>query len=323
VQSTLTNTGTLLATYGATLDLSQASFDGITGTSFGGGVLEADTGSVIELAANTQIITDAGTITLNGAGGEIQALNTTTGTQATLDSTLATIAAGGRLNLLNGRNFTATANGGNFTVAGALALGGTTLTANTLTVNAGGNLQSSGTDSVVGTVVNAGAIIATGGSLTFLGTLTNAGQITLDAGALVLGNRATNNGTITVAGGVLTSALSIQGAGTIQLEAASTLSLLNGANPTQTIDFLGPNALLDLDHPASFLGTIAGFGATDTLDLTKPTGITETSFNYSNGVLTILDGSTVEASVNITGNYTTQNFAVGSDGHGGLFVTYK
>ena len=80
--------------------------------------------------------------------------------------------------------------------------------------------------------------------------------------------------------------------------------------------------MADIAHPASFLGTIAGFGAADTLDLTKPTGIPETSFNYSNGVLTILDGSMVEASVNIAGNYTTQDFAVSSDLHGGLFVTY-
>jgi hypothetical protein len=131
-----------------------------------------------------------------------------------------------------------------------------------------------------------------------------------------------NNGTIEAASGVVTSMYGVAGKGTLEVGATGTLSLQNGALAGQTLDFLAATGLVELDHPLSFFGQIVGFHAGDIIDLTKPTGFAETGYSYSGGVLTIMDGSATVASLHFQGNYTTSDFSLGADGHGGLYLTF-
>jgi hypothetical protein len=320
LQSAVSNSGTLLAISGGILDLSLATLANLSGTTLTGGSYEVDAGSVIELTDNSAIATESASITLSGVGSEIQALDTSSGTQTTLDSQLSAIGVGGALSLLDGRNFSAVANGGSFTDNGVLNMAGVDFTATTLTISAGATLTGSG--NVTGAVVNQGSIVASGGVLGFLGTLTNSGTIDVTAGALSLVGTATNNGTIEAASGIVASMYGVDGTGTLEIGATGTLSLMNGALAGQVVDFLAGTGALDLNHPLSFFGQIAGFGAGDIIDLTKPSGLSETGYNYADGVLTVMDGSATVASLNFVGNYNTTDFALNADGHGGTVITF-
>jgi hypothetical protein len=320
LQSLVSNAGIFLATNGATLDLSLGTLTNLSGGNLAGGVYEADAASVIELANNEPITTDSATIVLNGVGSEIQALDTGSGMQQTLDSTLANIAAGGSLALLNGRDFTTSASGGAFSDGGVLNLGGVAFAATTLTIAAGGVLEGSG--NVSGAVIDAGSVAVSGGTLSFLGTLTNSGTMDVTGGTLSLVGTATNNGIIDVASGVVRSMFGVAGAGTMEVGATGTLTLENGALGGQIVDLLAGAGTVDLDHPLSFFGAIVGFGGADEIDLTKPTGFVETGYNYSDGVLTIVDGSSTVASLHFEGSYSTGSFALSPDGHDGMLLTF-
>ena len=71
----------------------------------------------------------------------MQSLNTSGNTQTPIQSTLATIAAGGALRLLGGRGWSG---GGTITTAGLLQLGGGTFAAPGVTIVSGGHVLGSG-----------------------------------------------------------------------------------------------------------------------------------------------------------------------------------
>ena len=176
---------------------------------------------------------------------------------------------------------------------------------------------------LIGTnTLSTGSTFRDAGVLSFLGTLTNKGAIDVAGGTLSLLGTTTNDGTIEVATGVATSMYGVGGTGTLGVGAAGTVTLENGALAGQTIDFLAGTGLVELDHPLSFFGEIEGFGAGDIIDLNKPTGFVETGYSYAGGVLTIMDGSTTVASLHFHGNYSTSDFSLGTDGHGGLYLTF-
>ena len=293
----VTNSGMLLASDAGTLNLSTGTLLNLSGTTLAGGTLRANAASVVELANNSSIVTDAGKLTLDGAGSEIQALDTANHTQITLDSTLSGIAATGTLSVAGGRNFTATANGGSFTNAGLMVLQDMVFTANTLTVSAGATLE--GYATIHGEVVNAGSVMASGGALVFLGGVTN-------------------NGTFNTGSQSMTLASAL-GSGELAIGAGGTLSLVDGAGPGQVIDFLAGSGLVDVAQPQELLGEIAGFGGADQIDMLN---LLETSYNYANGVLTVMNYNSVVASLHFTGDYSTGDFSLGSDGHGGTLVKF-
>jgi hypothetical protein len=176
---------------------------------------------------------------------------------------------------------------------------------------------------LIGTnTLGAGSTFRDAGVLSFLGTLTNKGAMDVAGGTLSLLGTTTNDGTIEAATGFVTSMYGVGGTGTLEIGATGTLSLQNGALAGQTVDFLAGTGLLGLGHPLSFFGEIEGFRAGDVIDLTKPSGLTETGYSYADGVLTIMDGSATVASLHFEGSYATSDFSVGSDGHGGLYLTF-
>ena len=170
------------------------------------------------------------------------------------------------------------------------------------------------------TFINAGSIsIATGGSVA-IGQgvdFINSGHILINDGTLKsIG--LSNNGTIDVAGGTV-SATSLSGLGTSQIGATGTLILSLSVDSGQCLDFTADAGLLDLGTPSQFLGTIAGFGGSAEIDLLH---IQDTSFNFSDGVLTVKEGSKTVASLNFAGNYQTADFTLTPDGHHGTTITF-
>ena len=226
---TFTNQGSIIVSNGDIFDISSvATFSNLKGTTLTGGAYEIGAGSTFQLAANSKITTDAASITLSGAGSVIEALNSTVGTEISLDSKLASIAATNTLALLAGRNFAAT---GSFSDSGDLTLGGVTFSATALSITSTGTLAGAGT--VKSAITDAGVIIAAGGSLVLTGALAGAGGASIEAGAdLTLGTAATG-GAITFAGT----------GGKLTLDApASVDEQIVSLAPSDTIDLAGLTA---------------------------------------------------------------------------------
>jgi hypothetical protein len=190
-----------------------------------------------------------------------------------------------------------------------------TLTVNNATAELilGGNLTS-----VSGVTVQAGSISLRSGTLT--GSLSLASGTSL-GGIGTLGGTVSNSGQINDNGGALKISGDVTGTGGLQILKASTLEL-GGNAAGQTITFGAAGAPQDetliLDHPGDSFGTISGFTTTDTIDLK---GVTATTDNYAGGVLTVMNGTTVVATLTIAGNFTNEHFAPASDNNSGTDIT--
>jgi hypothetical protein len=171
------------------------------------------------------------------------------------------------------------------------------------------------------TFTNAGSLSAIGaGNAHVSEVFINTGAASVTAGTLTFVDSTTNNGTITAAGATAVFDTAVGGSGTLDIGAGGTLSLLLGSSAGQTASFLATTGLLDLTAPHDFLGTITGFGGSDIIDLINAP---ETSWNFSSGVLTVKDGSTIEASLHFSSSYVQPDFIVGSDPHGGTMITFS
>jgi hypothetical protein len=129
----------------------------------------------------------------------------------------------------------------------------------------------------------------------------------------------TNDGIIDAAGGTVTFKTAVRGTGMINIDNGGTASLLKGSVAGEHVDFLTGGSLLDLTKATTFKGTIQDFAVVDKIDLIKTA---ETSYSFANGVLTVKDNSKTVASLHFSGTYTTGDFTLSSDGHGGTFITH-
>ena len=218
-------------------------------------------------AGGGPVVNDGAIILLQGAGSVIQSFDPTSGTIKPLEQTMASVAAGGQLQVLANRGYIS---GLNFTDSGIVQLGGGTFQTNSLSVTTGAKFFGFGT--VQDSVSNAGLIEVNTGTLTVTGSISGAGTLQADAGttlvltgasiqaakvtdngtvnlgggivqattmtvaagAKLIGfgtiqNAVTNSGLIDANGGALTITGSITGAGTLQADIAATLAL-NGAS---------------------------------------------------------------------------------------------
>jgi hypothetical protein len=105
----------------------------------------------------------------------------------------------------------------------------------------------------------------------------------------------------------------------LAIGATGTLSLLLGAAASQTVDFDAATGSLYLTHPSDFQGMVTGFGAGDIIDLRNTV---ETSYSFSNSVLTVKDGTTIEATLHFNGVYSSNSFSLGTDNDGGTLVKF-
>ncbi len=153
--------------------------------------------------------------------------------------------------------------------------------------------------------VDSGAILSSGG----VGVVYSGGSI---KAATVM-----SGATLTVSSaGFASAGLTLSG-GTANIS-GSTL------NP---MSFSGPGGDLALTNLAGFASTIGGFSTGDEFDLGGfgySAGETETfqeNGAHTQGLLTVTDGAQV-AKLTLLGVYTSSDFALSNDAHGGTFVKY-
>ena len=286
----------------------------INGAQLGNFQLTVDSGQTLTLD-NTSItggtVTDNGTIDVSG----ISSINGTTTigspavtTNAILENGAVTVESGATLKLDNvtvtGTIFTdvATSSTIQIDIGDTLAFNGATINGGTL--NVFGELDSTGTSLISGaTITNTGIIDVTAGTLTIdaTSTLDNTGTLETNGGKFVIGAGAVVSGTATV---------TIAGGGLADLVGTTTQTL--NLNAT----FSG-NGTLELDNPQHYGGTITGFGAGDTIDLTDlGYSSNETAvWNNANKTLTISNGTSTET-LAFAGSYDQNSFALTADANG-------
>ena len=281
---TYTNLGLIQADDGSTVTFtSNATLtNSLNGTLTGGSYGAISTGDGATLAVSgSAITTDAATIELSGTAASITFGGTALG--ASLDDITST----GSLALLNGVNFTNTANGGDLTDSGFLELGGGSFTGTTLTIAQGGNFLGFGT--IDGDVVNDGTITITGGELVFNGSVTGTGVIVTGTGGIIdltgggtISQTISGDGTLTLSDGSYTLApnpptitnidvnagASLSGTGTLTsvvdnagtlAAAAGTLVLTGQLTGAGTID-AAAGGTLAIDGGATYAGLLNGPG---------------------------------------------------------------
>ncbi len=166
---------------------------------------------------------------------------------------------------------------------------------------------------------NVGTVTASALADSFNLKFANNGLTTATAGTLSFLGSVSNGGTFDASGGAISMAKIVTGTGALDIGTASTLSLLGGAAIGQTADFLATSGALDLGNPLDFAGTIAGFAGSDVIDLLRTASTSET---FAAGVLTVQDNGATVASLHLTGSYSTGDFMLNSDGHGGTNITF-
>jgi large repetitive protein len=93
------------------------------------------------------------------------------------------------------------------------------------------------------------------------------------------------------------------------------------------VTFAGTGGDLALYNLAAFASTVSGFAAGDAIDLGGfgySAGETETFVEnsaHTQGLLTVTDRAQA-ANLTLLGNYTSSDFTLSNDGHGGTFVKH-
>ena len=168
-----------------------------------------------------------------------------------------------------------------------------------------------------GTVLLQGGVVQeiTGNGLFPAVPLLNlSGSDVVGAGGLYA--QVSNSGTIEARGGLLAVNQAVLGAGTLQIDAGSTLELEAGVSAGQLVEFAS-NSELVLLSPSTFAGTLSGFGAGDLLDLP---GQSLTGVGSSNGTLVV---STATQNFRFVGTTLLGGeLSAGHDVHGGATVSF-
>lgn len=265
-----------------------------------------NTGSIVAPSAHAAIY-----IQENTAGGSAVIDNCATGTIGPAIASAATYAiveTGGAITINNAGHIN-----GNISVATATfnnQLGGTWTVAGTSVF---GNLSS---------ISNAGEIDLLNGASVSGTSLSIANSHDIDSwGTASISGTITNTGSIEVHTGTLTLFGKLSGSGSVAIDANATLEV--NATVSQTITFAGSGAELQIDT-GSFGGSIAGFAATDKLDLSTITydGGTSATYDPVTGNLVVSDAYGHTITVKLIGaDYSNAHFAGSSDGHGGTLIT--
>ena len=196
---------------------------------------------------------------------------------------------------------------GTFTVGGTLTASGTTIA-----VSSGGLVQLAGLSGSDHLTVDGSSSLevgTAGGVAT--GSITINSGVTADQSGSFTAPKIVDDGTL-VATGNLSLNGSLGGSGQIAIDSGGNLTVEGAAaasNSTTIIAFTGTGSVLTIEPSAlnasdDFTPTIGGFNASDAIDY----GGTVTSASYANGFLTLSDGNTAVAQLNLEGNYAGQTF---------------
>ncbi len=170
------------------------------------------------------------------------------------------------------------------------------------------------------------ADVELGGKLNMsAGSLNTRAAISLYGGSDVIGygtitaTTIANSSEIIANGGTLVVSGSISGTGAMQILSGAALQLENTAAATQNIAFgSGANELL-LANPSGVAANILDFATGDAIDLL---GKAATKLSFASNVLTVSNGTTLVAKLEVKGTYKTANFKLASDGHSGSLISY-
>ena len=177
------------------------------------------------------------------------------------------------------------------------------------------------------TFINGGTVTSDSGPLSIVAyaAFTNTGTIAFADGSgqnFIGSAQITNNGSISI-GDFLDLQGDVGGAGQFNIGAGDELYLEGSLGAGQAVALTGENATLRLgfdnysSNYASAAGAITGFDGSDTLLLDQQVS----SASWSNGVLSIFEGSTVVETLNLQGNFAGASWIAGyGDGAAG-FVT--
>jgi hypothetical protein len=144
--------------------------------------------------------------------------------------------------------------------------------------------------------------IAAGQTLTIESSSVSDTATLIDDGEVVL-----DPSTLTVA--------NLTGTGSVTIASGSTLSVLGTISTGQTIDFAGTGGELILGNATAAAGTIAGFAAGDTIDLTTLTFVNGATATVNNSILSVTNGTTTDR-LTVAGIPDGTSFAVGQDSGG-------
>jgi hypothetical protein len=181
------------------------------------------------------------------------------------------------------------------------------------------------------TLVNQGTIVATGSNALVIDTagnaVTNSGMLeATGAGGLDIKSALVNTGTIEANGGNITAEGAVTGGGNAIIAGGATLEF--GAASDANVSFAdGTTGSLLLEQSLGFSGTVAGFGAGDTLDLGDIAFGANTTLAFSEnaagtgGTLAVSDGAET-ASIALLGQYAASAFVESAGEGGGTAITY-
>jgi hypothetical protein len=281
----LVNGGTLVAVFGDLVVQVPSGFAQFSNGSLTGGAYIAGYAGNTVANSNTLyfniggvITTDSAAITLNSGGG-IDSFDSASWSYVPLQSTLDLISAAGSLSL-TGQSYDWETP---LTVAGALSLSASTasLSAPDLIVDPGGTVGGAGT--INSPIANSGVIFAGFPS-------------DLASGS---------------AGGELDIQGAVTGAGTIEINATSTLEL--GGPDSDNVSFADGTGTLQLDNPSAFSGTITLGGPGDQIILEGVSYASVTEYTYAGnaagGALTI-DAAGTAYTLNFAGDFDPSSFAL-------------
>jgi autotransporter-associated beta strand protein len=324
---------TIAAAHGQTLTTASASnwsLNASAGEIINFGAAGQD-GVVVFKQASVETISGIGAYTVNVQAGTLQAADS--GLGFLLGNDLATVVqVGATLDLAgSGLQVNGLQGGGHIGDSGAVA-----------TLAVGGGAFS-------GTIDGALALLISPGALTLTGTNTFTGGTTIGGGAtLTLGNGGSITGNI-LDGGVLEFHLSgtliengvISGGGQVVQDGSGvtvltqtnsysggtfldggTLELQQlGSAGTGAITFLSVAASrLQIDGAAMPSNQIIGFAAGDQIYLS---GVSASGWSYSGGVLTLLNGATTVAQMNLSNPFTHPDFGVITDGTSNTIISLE
>ncbi len=177
------------------------------------------------------------------------------------------------------------------------------------------------------TFINGGAITSDTGPLSIAAytAFTNTGTIAFTDGSgqdSIISAQITNNGSISI-GAFVDLQGDVTGAGQFNIGAGGELFLEGSLGAGQTVAMTGENATLSMgfdnftSNHASIAGAVTGFDQSDTVLIDQPAS----SASWSNGVLSVFEGTTVVETLNLKGNFAGASWIVGQTVSGGGFVT--
>lgn len=226
----------------------------LSGTTLTGGTYEVDAGATLQLPDNVAVVTLDGVVVFKDPGPiQFQSMNTATGQEVGLQSTLTTIGEAGRLELIKGAVWASTqaiSNSGTIDLgAGTIMTAPLTLTPTGVVKLEGGTLSLTGASVLAGAITGKGALDFAGGSakvnngasigpatvtifggaaVEIAGSLTAAGAFSQAAGTILTvdaGDRLSLTGAATLAG-------TVNGAGTVKVSAVTIGGVTIGGSAT-------------------------------------------------------------------------------------------